>query len=120
MSLFSFQVEDIALMNNGTLFFTCNDSVTRDSADRNIMAWDFNKAVVVSNQIYQVCIAALSTVSGCWKGGKVSETLNRKMGMMLSSEQTFVGKSCHQHRSSSSGSRGAPRFLENHAVFRQF
>ena len=41
-------------MNNGTQFFTCNDSVTRDSADRNIMAWDFNKAVVISNQIYQV------------------------------------------------------------------
>lgn len=51
---YHFQVEDIAMMNNGALFFTCNDSVTRDSSDRNIMAWDFNKAVVLSNQIYQV------------------------------------------------------------------
>ena len=47
------------MMNNGTQFFTCNDSVTRDSADRNIMAWDFNKAVVVSNQIYQVRLSIL-------------------------------------------------------------
>ncbi len=48
------QVEDIAFLRDGSQFFTCSDLVSRDSADRNIMAWDYNKAVVLSNQIYQV------------------------------------------------------------------
>ena len=43
-------------MGNGSQFFSCNDLVTRDSADRNIMAWDFTNGVVLSNQIYQVNI----------------------------------------------------------------
>lgn len=44
----------MAFLPEGNQFFTCNDLVARDSADKNIMAWDFNKAVVLSNQIYQV------------------------------------------------------------------
>ena len=48
------QVQDVVFMNNGSQFFSCNDLVSRDSADRNIMAWDFTNEVVLSNQIYQV------------------------------------------------------------------
>ncbi|ELT91227.1 hypothetical protein CAPTEDRAFT_226501 [Capitella teleta] len=47
------QVQDICFNIDGLEFFTCNDQVCRDSSDRNIMAWDFEKGVVVSNQIYQ-------------------------------------------------------------------
>ena len=47
------QVEDMVFSQDGDQFFSCNDVVTRDSADRNIMAWDFEKGIVLSNQIYQ-------------------------------------------------------------------
>ena len=41
-------------VSDGNIFFSCNDLVARDSSDKNIMAWDFEMGVVVSNQIYQV------------------------------------------------------------------
>ncbi|XP_013386545.1 WD repeat-containing protein 25 [Lingula anatina] len=46
-------VQDLEFMPDGSQFFTCNDLVSRDSCDRNVMAWDFKKGVVLSNQIYQ-------------------------------------------------------------------
>ena len=55
-----FQVQDLAFIQNGSQMLSCNDFVTRDSTDRNIMAWDFQSGVVLSNQIYQVC--SLSSV----------------------------------------------------------
>jgi hypothetical protein len=39
---------------DGKEFFSTGDLVSRDSSDRNIMAWDFDHTVVKSNQIYQV------------------------------------------------------------------
>ena len=53
-TFFILQLQDIVFMGSGREFFSCNDLVTRDSADRNIMAWDFSNGVVLSNQIYQV------------------------------------------------------------------
>ena len=51
--LLNFKVQDLCFIN-GEQFVTCNDLVCKDSADRNIMAWDFQSGVVLSNQIYQV------------------------------------------------------------------
>lgn len=47
------QVQDIVMTGDGSTLFSCTDLVSRDSADRNLMAWDFRTGVVVSNQIYQ-------------------------------------------------------------------
>ncbi|XP_045186364.2 WD repeat-containing protein 25-like [Mercenaria mercenaria] len=47
------QVQDLVLTGDGSTLFSCSDLVTRDSADRNLMAWDFRTGVVLSNQIYQ-------------------------------------------------------------------
>ena len=48
------QVQDIEFLRDGSEFLSCTDMVARDSADRSIMAWDFDSGVVLSNQIYQV------------------------------------------------------------------
>jgi hypothetical protein len=48
------QVKDVCFLQDGGQFLSCGDLVSRDSADRNIMAWDFNSGAVLSNQIYQV------------------------------------------------------------------
>ncbi|XP_064623335.1 uncharacterized protein LOC135485354 isoform X2 [Lineus longissimus] len=56
------QVQDVLFINNGAELISTGDIVTRDSADRNIMAWDFRTTVVLSNQVYQeryTCIRLL-------------------------------------------------------------
>ncbi|XP_046564899.1 WD repeat-containing protein 25-like [Haliotis rubra] len=47
------QMQDVLFTKDGNQFFSCSDMVTRDSADRNVMAWDFSSGVPLSNQIYQ-------------------------------------------------------------------
>ncbi|XP_060069000.1 WD repeat-containing protein 25-like [Ylistrum balloti] len=47
------QVQDVIFSVDGKSLFCCCDILSRDSADRNIMAWDFSSGVVLSNQIYQ-------------------------------------------------------------------
>lgn len=47
------QVQDLVLSADGSQIFSCADLVSRDSADRNLMAWDFATGTVLSNQIYQ-------------------------------------------------------------------
>ncbi|XP_067682102.1 WD repeat-containing protein 25-like [Haliotis asinina] len=47
------QIQDVLFTKDGNQFFSCSDMVTRDSADRNIMAWDYTSGVPLSNQIYQ-------------------------------------------------------------------
>lgn len=49
-----FQIQDVIFNGDGKEFFSTGDLVSRDSSDRNIMAWDFDHTVVKSNQIYQV------------------------------------------------------------------
>ena len=49
-----FQVQDVLFVPDGSSFFSSSDLVSRDSADRNLMAWDFRTGVKLSNQIYQV------------------------------------------------------------------
>jgi hypothetical protein len=51
---FFFQIQDLIFSQNGQEFFSAGDAVTRESADRNIMAWDWRSSVVLSNQIFQV------------------------------------------------------------------
>jgi hypothetical protein len=48
------QVQDICFLTNGTQLLSCADIVSRDSADRNIMVWDFGSGAVMSNQIFHV------------------------------------------------------------------
>ena len=38
----------------GNQLVTCSDIVSRDSADKSIMVFDFKTGVVMSNQVYQV------------------------------------------------------------------
>ena len=47
-------MQDILFVPDGSSFFSSSDLVSRDSADRNLMAWDFRTGVTLSNQIYQV------------------------------------------------------------------
>ncbi|KAL5009392.1 hypothetical protein ScPMuIL_014973 [Solemya velum] len=47
------QVQDIMFTQDGRTFFSSGDLVSKDSADRNILAWDFGTGIILSNQIYQ-------------------------------------------------------------------
>ncbi|XP_058848075.1 WD repeat-containing protein 25 isoform X1 [Acipenser ruthenus] len=47
------QTLDIVFLPEGKEFITSTDSVSRDSADRTLIAWDFQTTAKVSNQIYQ-------------------------------------------------------------------
>ncbi|XP_064602570.1 WD repeat-containing protein 25-like [Liolophura sinensis] len=47
------QVQDVIVSRDGSQVFGSCDLVSKDSADRNILAWDFNSTVVLSNQIFQ-------------------------------------------------------------------
>ncbi|TRZ24416.1 hypothetical protein HGM15179_002623, partial [Zosterops borbonicus] len=46
------QTLDILFLPEGREFLTSTDAVSRDSADRTIVAWDFLSAAKVSNQIF--------------------------------------------------------------------
>ncbi|XP_021344230.1 WD repeat-containing protein 25-like, partial [Mizuhopecten yessoensis] len=46
-------VQDVIFSADGSSMFSSCDLLSRDSADRNLMAWDFSSGVVLSNQIYQ-------------------------------------------------------------------
>ncbi|XP_030627458.1 WD repeat-containing protein 25 [Chanos chanos] len=46
------QTLDILFLSKGTEFVTSTDSVSRDSADRTLIAWDFETTAKVSNQIF--------------------------------------------------------------------
>ncbi|XP_020862998.1 WD repeat-containing protein 25 [Phascolarctos cinereus] len=46
------QTLDILFLRGGNEFLSSTDSVSRDSADRTIIAWDFHSAAKVSNQIF--------------------------------------------------------------------
>ncbi|KAL2098689.1 hypothetical protein ACEWY4_005169 [Coilia grayii] len=47
------QTLDILFLSGGKEFVTSSDSVSRDSADRTLIAWDFGTTAKVSNQIFQ-------------------------------------------------------------------
>lgn len=47
------QTLDILFLGGGSDFITSSDCVSRDSADRTLIAWDFQTTARVSNQIYQ-------------------------------------------------------------------
>ncbi|XP_076155805.1 WD repeat-containing protein 25 [Alosa pseudoharengus] len=46
------QTLDILFLSGGKEFVTSSDSVSRDSADRTLIAWDFETTAKVSNQIF--------------------------------------------------------------------
>ncbi|XP_042725617.1 WD repeat-containing protein 25 [Lagopus leucura] len=46
------QTLDILFLPEGKEFLTSTDAVSRDSADRTIIAWDFQSAAKISNQIF--------------------------------------------------------------------
>uniref|UniRef100_A0A8C0ZGL5 WD repeat domain 25 n=1 Tax=Cyanistes caeruleus TaxID=156563 RepID=A0A8C0ZGL5_CYACU len=46
------QTLDILFLPEGREFLTSTDAVSRDSADRTIVAWDFQSAAKISNQIF--------------------------------------------------------------------
>ncbi|XP_037342528.2 WD repeat-containing protein 25 isoform X2 [Pungitius pungitius] len=47
------QTLDILFLRGGVGFITSSDCVSRDSADRTLIAWDYQTTAKVSNQIYQ-------------------------------------------------------------------
>ncbi|XP_068016229.1 WD repeat-containing protein 25 isoform X2 [Melanerpes formicivorus] len=46
------QTLDILFLAEGREFLTSTDAVSRDSADRTVIAWDFQSAAKISNQIF--------------------------------------------------------------------
>ncbi|XP_032402293.1 LOW QUALITY PROTEIN: WD repeat-containing protein 25 [Xiphophorus hellerii] len=46
------QTLDILFLRGGTDFITSSDCVSRDSADRTLIAWDYGSTAKISNQIY--------------------------------------------------------------------
>uniref|UniRef100_A0A8C4VSF1 WD repeat domain 25 n=1 Tax=Gopherus evgoodei TaxID=1825980 RepID=A0A8C4VSF1_9SAUR len=46
------QTLDVLFLPEGKEFLTSTDAVSRDSADRTIIAWDFDSAANISNQIF--------------------------------------------------------------------
>lgn len=48
------QTLDILFLRGGSDFITSSDCVSRDSADRTLIAWDYQTTATVSNQIYHV------------------------------------------------------------------
>lgn len=48
------QTLDILFLRGGVEFITSSDCVSRDSADRTLVAWDYETTAKVSNQIYHV------------------------------------------------------------------
>lgn len=48
------QTLDILFLRGGVEFVTSSDCVSRDSADRTLIAWDFQTTAKLSNQIYHV------------------------------------------------------------------
>lgn len=48
------QTLDILFLRGGLDVITSSDCVSRDSADRTLIAWDFHTGAKVSNQIYHV------------------------------------------------------------------
>ncbi|XP_063039517.1 WD repeat-containing protein 25 isoform X2 [Engraulis encrasicolus] len=46
------QTLDILFLSGGKEFITSSDSVSRDSADRTLMAWDYGTTAKLSNQIF--------------------------------------------------------------------
>ncbi|XP_074852611.1 WD repeat-containing protein 25 isoform X2 [Carettochelys insculpta] len=46
------QTLDVLFLPEGKEFLTSTDAVSRDSADRTIIAWDFHSAAKISNQIF--------------------------------------------------------------------
>lgn len=51
------QTLDILFLRGGVEFITSSDCVSRDSADRTLIAWDFQTTAKLSNQIYHVRIS---------------------------------------------------------------
>ncbi|TRY83575.1 hypothetical protein DNTS_016280 [Danionella cerebrum] len=47
------QTLDLLFLNDGREFVSSTDAVSRDSADRTLIAWDFQTTARLSNQIYQ-------------------------------------------------------------------
>ncbi|CAH1792307.1 unnamed protein product [Owenia fusiformis] len=47
------QVQDLLFINHAEQLVSCNDMVSRNMSDRNIMCWDVKTGVVLSNQVYQ-------------------------------------------------------------------
>lgn len=48
------QTLDILFLGEGKEFVTSSDVVSRDSADRTLIAWDFVTTAKISNQIFHV------------------------------------------------------------------
>ena len=54
------QILDVQFLPGGTEFLSSCDEVSRNSANRTIMAWDFGTSAILSNQIYEVSIGKFS------------------------------------------------------------
>ncbi|XP_039568513.1 WD repeat-containing protein 25 isoform X2 [Passer montanus] len=52
------QTLDILFLPEGREFLTSTDAVSRDSADRTIVAWDFQSAAKISNQIFHPMVSS--------------------------------------------------------------
>lgn len=61
------QTLDILFLRGGAEFITSSDCVSRDSADRTLIAWDFQTTAKLSNQIYHVRISLPKSLEWLYK-----------------------------------------------------
>jgi len=60
-----FKIQDLIFTHDGDEIICCCDLISKDSSDRNIMAWDTKAGVVLSNQIYQVKFNSYQEIKTC-------------------------------------------------------
>lgn len=57
------QTLDVLFLREGKEFVSSSDVVSRDSADRTLIAWDFSTTAKISNQIFHVRMRVLRKTS---------------------------------------------------------
>lgn len=82
------QTLDILFLRSGSDFITSSDCVSRDSADRTLIAWDYQTTAKVSNQIYhvskRVCVNESMLYSTHLFSIKIILNLNRTITDLIS------------------------------------
>ncbi|XP_026156461.1 WD repeat-containing protein 25 isoform X1 [Mastacembelus armatus] len=83
------QTLDIVFLRGGVDFITSSDCVSRDSADRTLIAWDYQTTAKVSNQIYHERYTCPSLALHPLEESFVAQT-NGNYVAMFSSQQPYT------------------------------
>ncbi|XP_072221800.1 WD repeat-containing protein 25 [Leuresthes tenuis] len=86
------QTLDILFLRGGQEFITSSDCVSRDSADRTLIAWDYQTTAKVSNQIYQERYTCPSLALHPQEESFVAQTNGNYMAMFSSQKPYRMNK----------------------------